>query len=81
MERAAAWADWMARHTLSGVAGMEMSSTPSSDSASTMALITAGGEPMAPISPQPLTPSVLWAQSVVWVPTLISGRSSARGMQ
>jgi hypothetical protein len=29
-----------------------------------MALITAGGEPMAPASPQPLTPSGLWVQGV-----------------
>ena len=38
----------IACQTFSGVAGMEMSFTPSSDSASTMALIAAGGEPIAP---------------------------------
>ena len=36
-----------------------MSSTPSSDKASTTALITAGGDPIAPTSPQPFTPREL----------------------
>ena len=40
-----------------------MSSTPKTLSASTTALITAGGDPMAPTSPHPFTPSELWAQS------------------
>ncbi len=52
-----------------GVAGMGTSVTPKSDKASTTALMTAGGEPMAPTSPTPLTPSVLLTQSVVSVDT------------
>ena len=62
-----------------GVAGISMCRTPYSFSASTTALMTAGGEPMAPTSPQPFTPSGLWVQSVAWVATLTGGRSSARG--
>ena len=49
----------MAFHIFSGVAGIEISSTPNSDNASTTALITAGGEPIAPTSPQPFTPNEL----------------------
>src|SRR4051794_17360974 len=45
-----------ARQTRSGVAGMSMSVTPSSASASTMAFITAAGEAIAPVSPTPFTP-------------------------
>ena len=40
----------------------------------------AGGEPIAPTSPQPFTPSGLCVHSVVSVPTVMFGRSSARGM-
>ena len=36
---------------------MSMSVTPYGASASTTALITAGGEAIAPVSPTPLTPS------------------------
>ena len=50
-----------ARQTACGVAGMAMSSWPS---ASVMALITAGGEAIAPASPQPLMPSGLEGQGV-----------------
>src|SRR6218665_3873571 len=39
---------WMACHTRWGVAGISKSRTPSGRSASSTALITAGGEPMAP---------------------------------
>ena len=46
----------------------------------TMALITAGGEPMAPASPHPFTPSGLWVQAVTVVSTEKLGRSSARGI-
>ena len=35
-----------------------------------MALISAGGAPIAPASPQPFTPSGLWVQAVTLVPTL-----------
>jgi hypothetical protein len=51
-----------------------------SPSASVMALITAGGEPMAPASPQPFIPSGLPGHTVSVVDTLNDGRSSARGM-
>jgi len=62
------------------VAGISTWVTPWSRNASTTALMTAGGEPMAPTSPQPYTPSGLWVQSVVWVATLTGAKSSARGM-
>ena len=52
---------WMACHTVIGVAGQAMSRTPR---ASVRALMKAGGEPMAPASPQPFTPSGLWVQAV-----------------
>jgi hypothetical protein len=51
----------MACHTVCGVAGIGTSFTPS---AWQMALMTAGGEPMAPASPQPFTPSGLCVQGV-----------------
>ena len=50
-----------ARQTTCGVAGMAMSSWPS---ASVIALITAGGEAIAPASPQPLMPSGFDGQAV-----------------
>ena len=52
------------RQTLLGVAGMSRSLTPRGASASSTALITAGGEPIAPASPQPLTPSGLCVHGV-----------------
>src|SRR5437660_1345122 len=48
--------------------------------ASVMALITAADAPIAPASPQPLTPSGLLGHSVVVWFNLNDGRSSARGM-
>jgi hypothetical protein len=51
-------------HTLLGVAGIDMSLTPISERASTIALITAGGDPIAPTSPTPLTPKVLCVHNV-----------------
>ena len=48
---AAAFASWMARHTRSGVAGISTWRTPSSDSASTTALITAPSAGVVPPSP------------------------------
>ena len=69
------------RHTRSGVAGMSRSPTPSGASASTTAFMIAAGAPIAPASPQPLTPSGLCVHSVVWVATSKDGRLSARGMQ
>ena len=65
---------------LAGVAGMSSVRTSYSRRASTTALMTAGGEPMAPTSPQPFTPSGLCVHSVAWVATPTDGRSSARGM-
>src|SRR5262249_55990913 len=47
------------RQTTSGVAGMSICAMPSSASASTIALISAGGEPIAPASPAPFTPKGL----------------------
>ena len=58
------FAAWMAAHTRLGEAGMSNSFTPRSLSASSTALITAGGEPMAPASPQPLVPRGLWVHGV-----------------
>ena len=66
-----------ARQTFSGVAGIEMR-TPI---ASVIAFITAGGAPIAPASPQPLTPSVLWVQGVSVSATWKLGTLSALGMQ
>ena len=43
----------------SGVAGMSICVTPSTDSASMIALIIAGGLPTEPASPAPFTPSGL----------------------
>src|SRR3546814_4525184 len=71
----------IADHTRSGVAGMSMSRTPSGARASSTALITAGGAPMAPASPQPFTPSGLVAQRVGLMANPTRGRSSARGRQ
>ena len=42
--------------------------------------MTAGGEPIAPASPQPLVPKGLCVQGVQTWPILNSGKSSARGM-
>ena len=63
-----------------GVAGMSICRTLYSFSASMMALMIAGGEPIAPTSPQPFTPSGLCVHSVISVPTVMFGRSSARGI-
>ena len=43
---------------------MAMLVTPSGRNALITALIAAAGEPIAPASPQPLTPSGLWVQAV-----------------
>src|SRR6187551_759631 len=56
------FARWMVSHTRSGVAGMSIASTPSGASASITALMTAGGAPIVPDSPMPLTPSGLVLQ-------------------
>ena len=75
----AAFANAIARHTRSGVAGMSICVTPSPLSASMIALITAGGLPTAPASPAPFTPSGLDAQGTSSSSTSISGNSLARG--
>ena len=66
-----------AAHTFCGVAGIVRSLLPI---ASVIALMTAGGEPIAPASPQPLIPSGFDGHGVFEVETLNEGRSSARGM-
>src|SRR5271166_707280 len=71
---------WMIDQSFCGVAGMSICRTPYGFRASTTALMIAGGEPIAPTSPQPFTPSGLCVHSVVSVPTVMFGRSSARGM-
>ena len=49
---------WMAAHTFCGHGRHRRRRvTPSADSASTMALMTAGAAPIVPASPMPLTPS------------------------
>src|SRR6478736_262530 len=67
----------IARQTRSGVAGISSLLLPI---ASVMALMTAADAPIAPASPQPLTPSGLPGHSVVVCDSLNDGRSSARGM-
>ncbi len=68
---------WIARHTFSAVAGIS-TRTPM---ALVIALITAGGEPIAPASPQPFTPSELAVQAVpAEVTTSKFGTLLARGM-
>src|ERR1700704_6053766 len=68
---------WIACQTRSGDAGMARLLLPM---ASVMALMTAADAPIAPASPQPLTPSGLPGHSVMVWETLKDGRSSARGM-
>src|SRR5260370_21716954 len=53
----ALWASLIAVHTRWGVAGMSTCRTPRCATASTTAFWTAGGAPMVPASPIPLTPS------------------------
>src|SRR6476620_875123 len=70
----------IAIHTLSGVAGISMWSMPySRHRPSTIALTTAGQDPIAPASPAPLTPSGLVTQGTLWVSNVIGGPSAARG--
>src|ERR1700688_2761571 len=68
---------WMACHTRSGVAGISSRLLPI---ASVMALMTAADAPIAPASPQPLTPSGLPGHSVVVWSNLNDGRWWGRGM-
>ncbi len=59
---------------------MSKSLTPKGANASSTALMTEGGEPMAPASPQPLVPKGLVVQGVHSWPMENMGKSSARGM-
>ena len=70
----------MARHTRSGVAGISICRTPNSDSASTMALATAGIAPTHPASPAPLTPRGLVFVGTGLLLTSTKDMSRARGM-
>ena len=63
----------------SGVAGMSMCLMPSGETASTTALITAAGAPIAPISPTPFTPNGFMGQGVSVASVSKLGRSPARG--
>src|SRR5215472_10509614 len=74
------FAAWIALHTRCGVAGMSMLFTPTAESASCTAFMSAAGAPIAPASPQPFAPSGLCVQGVTLVATLNDGRSSARGI-
>src|SRR5512138_2391920 len=78
----AALASLIACHTLAGVSGVLSCLMPSSLSASITPLVTQGGPPIAPDSPQPLAPSglVLHGADGSSV-TAIGGMSSARGRQ
>src|SRR5205085_917275 len=70
----------VAVHTRSAVAGMSMwSILYSRHTPSTMALTTAGHEPIAPASPAPFTPKGLVVQGTLWVSNTKDGPSAARG--
>src|SRR5215204_5884090 len=71
---------WIARHTRSGVAGMVTSRTPYSRNASTIALMMAGGAPVVPPSPAPLTPSGLLGAGTSLFSLSKGGNMSARGI-
>src|SRR5207302_1122914 len=70
----------IARHTLSAVAGMATSVTPSGASASTIAFITVGVAATVPPSPTPLMPSGLDLLGTGLKSTAMSGIVSARGI-
>src|SRR5271166_1974043 len=73
-------AAWMARHTRSGVAGISMWRTPSSESASTMALMTPASAGVVPPSPPERTPSRLVGEGTSLSAVFSSGKMSARGI-
>src|SRR6185312_3502040 len=62
-----------------GVTGISKNSTPKGESASTMALTTAAGAPMAPPSPTPFAPVMVACETVSrwWIS--IGGISAAVG--
>src|SRR5581483_4245426 len=70
----------IARQTVSGVAGIAISLTPSGFSASASALPTAGIAPTAPASPAPLTPSGLVLVGTGFDRQWIGEKLSARGI-
>src|SRR5207244_3904189 len=59
--------------------GMSMCVMPSGDSASTIALTTAGVDPIVPASPTPLTPIGFTGDGVTVRSSSNSGKSCARG--
>src|SRR5215471_1253717 len=74
------FASSIARQTLSDVAGMATSLTPSGASASMMAFITTGMAPTVPASPAPLAPSGLYLVGTGFDLISMLGTMSARGM-
>src|SRR5258708_7134270 len=70
----------IARQIRSDVAGISMWRMPSPESASTIALATAGMAPTQPASPQPLTPSGLVGVGTGLLLTWTLLKSPARGM-
>jgi hypothetical protein len=58
------FADWIARHTVCGEAGIGMCFTPRLDNASMIALMMVGAAPIVPASPIPFTPSWLVGEGV-----------------
>src|SRR5205823_12896504 len=62
-----------------GVTGISKNSTPKGESASTMALTSAAGAPIAPPSPTPFARVTLASDSVTWCWISISGTSAAVG--
>src|SRR5215203_1044162 len=76
------FASLIACHTLAGGNGVLSCLMPSSLSASITPLVTQGGPPIAPDSPQPFAPSGLVRQGAESSSvTAIGGMSSARGTQ
>src|SRR5207244_7257456 len=72
-------ASWIVFHTRYGVAGISMSRTPSSHSASTIALVTAASAGVVPPSPPALMPSGLVGDSTSAISVRNEGSTSARG--
>src|SRR5271167_2928009 len=70
----------IARHTRSGVAGISMWRTPSSLSASTIALMTAASAGVVPPSPPERTPRRFVGDGTSLSAVFISGKVSARGI-
>src|SRR6185436_4831788 len=71
----------IARHTRSGDAGLPTSVTPRWLTASTTALITAGGDAIVPASPIPFTPSGFVVLGVSVRSSVMFGISVAPGIR